>query len=53
MRQNNQLARDNDELSRLLNEKKYQIQRIRAVSSDQNEREAIKNGQLYEMNKSL
>lgn len=52
-RQNNQLARDNEELSRLLSQKKYENERIRAASADQNQRDSIKNGQLYEANKSL
>ena len=53
MKQNALLGRENDDLARQLNERRYENERLRAVSIDHQEREAIKNGQLYEMNKSL
>lgn len=53
LRQNNQLARDNDELARELSEKRYELERLRISASEHHERESIRNGQLYEANKSL
>lgn len=52
-KQNALLIRENEDLARQLNERRYENERLRAVSIDHQEREAIKNGQLYEMNKSL
>ena len=47
------LARENDDLARQLNERRYENERLRAASIDHQQRDAMKNGQLYEMNKSL
>ena len=52
-KQNALLMRENEDLARQLNERRYENERLRAVSIDHQEREAIKNGQLYEINKSL
>ena len=52
-KQNALLMRENEDFARQLNERRYENERLRAVSIDHQEREAIKNGQLYEMNKSL
>jgi regulator of replication initiation timing len=38
MRQNTQLARDNDELARELNERRYEIERIRAAATEHHSR---------------
>ena len=53
VKQNALLARENDDLARQLNERRYENERMRAASIDHQERDAMKNGQLYEMNKGL
>lgn len=53
IKQTSALAQENDQLARQLSERRYEIQRLKATSIQAQEREAVKTGQLAEVNHSL
>lgn len=53
LKQNSHLAQDNDQLARELAERRYELERLKVNSLQLQERDAIKTGQLAEVNRSL
>lgn len=53
IKQNSLLAQDNDQLARELAERRYELERLKSNTVQLQERDAIKTGQLAEVNRSL
>jgi len=53
IKQNSMLTQDNDQLARELAERRYELERLKSNTVQLQERDAIKTGQLSEVNRSL
>lgn len=53
LKQNALLAQNNEQLSMELNDRRYELERLRAGSAQAQEREVLKQGQLLEVSRSL
>lgn len=53
IKQNSMLTQDNDQLARELSDRRYELENLKNISVQHQERDSIKSAQLCEVNRSL